>query len=389
MTGPTKQFRPAQPASPASASALETQGGAGVVSAIDMRLDLQQKLADGAFGTPIARFERAAGRLLAKLSRRTGPAPAWMVWMLLGLLVHLGSLLWILALGAVDLARGNPKSLLDTFFTIWVPIINLLGFQWGFKNAHRLLQESVLPALQPGQDLRGLRRWLALSTSPRLMLGIGIAVGLFLLGLSWLPYASASGFMPMSILPASLFASLVFGFNSFLLYLIPSFSLLLGLYHYRLFDPDPAHSEVVERIKSVMNQFSYLVAVLSILVSLYTAYLGLFSNLLLSLIAFGWLPLAVLFVMNHISLRRIIVHSKRQKLNALQAEIEKLEAEGDWRRTEWFEQMEKLMDYYERVKGSSESALDLRGGLDFVVQMLLPLLGFGLASLEFFRTVRP
>lgn len=355
----------------------------------DLSEGLQQQLEDGAFRTPITRFELAAGRTLARLSRRSEPAPAWVVWALLGLMGHLVSLLWFLAFGQVDITRTNPKLLLDTFFTIWVPIITLLGFQWGFKNAHTLLQDCVLPALQPAQDLRALRRWLTISASPSLMLGAGAAVGLLLLGLGWLPYVSTSGLTPLSVLLPGLISSMLFGLSSFLLYLIPSFSLLLGHYRYQLFDPDPAHSEVVERMKSVMNQFSYIVAFLSILVSLSTAFLGLFSNLLLSLIAFGWFPLAVLFVTNQYSLRRIITRSKRKKLTALQSEIEHLESEGDWRRVEWFEQMKRLLDYYERVKGSTDTALDLRGGLDFVVQMLLPLLAFGLASLEFFATLRP
>lgn len=355
----------------------------------DLFQGLQRQLEDGVYRTPITRFELAAGGALARLSRRPEPAPAWVVWALLGLVAHLVSLLWFLAFGQVDITRANPKLLLDTFFTIWVPILTLLSFQWGFKNAHTLLQDCVLPALKPGQDLRALQRWLTISTSPGLMLGASVTVSLLLLGLSWLPYVSTTGLTPLSVLLPGLFSSVLFGLSSFLLYLIPAFSMLLGQYHYQLFDLDPAHSEVVERMKGVMNQFSYIVAFLSILVSLSTAFLGLFSNLLLSLIAFGWFPLAVLFVINHYSLRRIIARSKRQKLNALQTEIENLESEGDWRRVEWFDSMKRLLDYYERVKGSTDTALDLRGGLDFVVQMLLPLLAFGLASLEFFATLRP
>ncbi len=96
----------------------------------------------------------------------------------------------------------------------------------------------------------------------------------------------------------------------------------------------------------------------------------------------GWGPLITLFLINQYALARIINRGKWKKLNEIRANIEMLESQEDIPDEKTLAHLTKLMDYYDRIKDTPNSALDIRTGLNFVNSLLLPLLSFVIANLS-------
>jgi hypothetical protein len=133
----------------------------------------------------------------------------------------------------------------------------------------------------------------------------------------------------------------------------------------------------------MLSNFVYIAAVLAAIVTLVAALLGwltLATIIFLALV--GWGPLTALFVTNQVALAKIITRAKWKKLNEIQAQIEKLEAEENIAEKETMETINRLMDYHDRIKATRNSALDLRAGLNFLNSLLLPLLAFLLGNLK-------
>jgi hypothetical protein len=90
----------------------------------------------------------------------------------------------------------------------------------------------------------------------------------------------------------------------------------------------------------------------------------------------------VLFITNQAALSRMITKAKWSKLNETQAQIERLEARESVLTKETLDDINKLMDYYNRIRNTRDSALDLRTGLNFLNSLLLPLVAILLGNLD-------
>ena len=78
----------------------------------------------------------------------------------------------------------------------------------------------------------------------------------------------------------------------------------------------------------------------------------------------------------------IVTTAKWQTLNELQAKISKLRTEANPADKEAIEAINRLMDLHDRVRATRNSTLNLRTGLDFLNQLMLPLLAFLLANID-------
>jgi hypothetical protein len=157
----------------------------------------------------------------------------------------------------------------------------------------------------------------------------------------------------------------------------------LSRYQFKLNPVNPSSSEVIDRLSDTLNSFVYIAAVLLALATLFLFLFGLgnISNIILAVLA-GWGPLIALFLTNQYALSKIITRAKWKKLNEIQAKIESLEAGEDIPSEKTLAHMTKLLDYYDRIKTTPNSALNLRAGLSFLNSLLLPLLAFILGNLE-------
>jgi hypothetical protein len=82
-------------------------------------------------------------------------------------------------------------------------------------------------------------------------------------------------------------------------------------------------------------------------------------------------------------MRLVIRHTaKWQTLNELQAKTSKLRTGANPADKEAMEAINRLMDLHDRVRATRNSTLNLRTGLDFLNQLMLPLLALLLANID-------
>jgi len=157
----------------------------------------------------------------------------------------------------------------------------------------------------------------------------------------------------------------------------------LSRFQFKLYPIDPSSSEVIEALSNMGSAIVYIVAVLAALISLIVAFLGFLTfDVTILLIMAMWAPLVAFFGISQYALSKIISEAKRKKLNEIQARIEKLEAADNIEDKEVMGAVERLIAYHDQIKGTPNSALNLRAVLNFINSLLLPVVTFLLANLD-------
>ena len=158
----------------------------------------------------------------------------------------------------------------------------------------------------------------------------------------------------------------------------------LGRYQYRLYELDPVNSKVIGHLSRMLNTWVYVLAAYFAFGTCLTAsfrtrgieWFGAF------LVFVGWIPTSVQFISNQVALSTIVTTAKWQTLNELQAKISKLHTEANPADKEAMEAINRLMDLHDRVRATRNSTLNLRTGLNFLNQLMLPFLAFLLANVD-------
>jgi hypothetical protein len=233
------------------------------------------------------------------------------------------------------------------------------------------------------EDLAKLHEWLSLGWSLGTIRRVFFWWVLFIVGLITLVYVffSQQGFSANLLIPSLLLA--VLGGVSF--YYVPLMILLptrLGQYHFKLYENDPARSEIVDNISTILNSFTYGYVFLNVLfqASMALANLPIIAHLVF-MIGFGWVPVIAQYLANQACIRTVISRSKRKTLNRIQGEVQSLH-EGDVKNKENLEAINRLMDYHERLRATPNSNLNVQSLGNFLNQLALPLLGFLLANID-------
>jgi hypothetical protein len=131
-----------------------------------------------------------------------------------------------------------------------------------------------------------------------------------------------------------------------------------------------------------MNFVAYMFAFMLATGTLFTVAAVTFELRTLIFIIPRWLPLIALFVVNQIAMSAVITRSKRKSLNDVEAQMETLRPSGDPPEHESMETLLWLWDYHDRIKGTRDSMLNVKGIVNLVNTLLIPLLAFLIANRE-------
>ena len=91
---------------------------------------------------------------------------------------------------------------------------------------------------------------------------------------------------------------------------------------------------------------------------------------------FVWAPTVILYATGQYHVSDVIVRAKWRMLTQVQTKIETLYTGKKIPNRETLEQLEKLMNYHDRIKSTPNSALNFRASLNFLNSLLLPVLAF-------------
>lgn len=248
------------------------------------------------------------------------------------------------------------------------------------------LRDHIMDAIQSVRDLADFQKWLEDIWAPWKPASFAIVWGLasstlFLTVVSVLSGEFVGlGFAVSSCLVGIFFWVVVYHMLQMLV--LPS---RLSKYQFELYEANPRDSEVIRHLARVLNRYAYILAPLVTLVTLFFASNSSTSWFNIVILLVGWIPLTLQFISNQSAMTSIIANAKGKYLKTIEQKIKMIQARADLADTETMESINRLMDFHERVSATRDSTLDLRAGLSFLNQLLLPLLAFVIANLDNLR----
>ena len=353
--------------------------------AVNELADKQAKLIDhlssGTYKSLAGVIQNGVGRSIQRLTRT--PQPPTIIYnavVILLLILISGSLVSYFLNETV-----TPEMLL---IGLWGGVLGgmvMLQAQHGFRLLFDTLKESTIPAIQSADNLAALRRWLdtTFELKRQMLFSVVMSIGVGVIApILWAVLRGGfPGYGPMVGVILIWFQA---GMGWYSIGPMLAWLSQLGSYQLKLYEVDPSHSEVIDRLADVLN---FLVFSGSVLAALFTLGLMYFELLnptvaLVFLVLGTWGPLITIFLSSQYVLARIISRTKWQKLGEIQAKIETLNAEQDLANKDTIESINRLIDYHNRILETRDTALNLRAGLNFLNSLLLPLLAFILGNLD-------
>jgi hypothetical protein len=335
--------------------------------------DLKQQLEESEFRSLIDVILENVGVLLQKLAHRSKPPAPWVNALVIALLISLIGLLTLLLSGEVS-QYGYRTLVIGGGLIFLVLVIPRSTIQRTFVT----LRDELLDSVETSAGISSLCRWLTAVTSWKWP----ILCSLFyvVINLVYGAFFLEDMIMPMHIVVVGFAMFILLGMMIYYLLLFILLPGRLSRCHYRLNAFDPVSSEVVTHLSSLLNYIAYMIAFLLAAVALFAVSLVTFdvSNLIIAIPM--WLVLIVIFVTNQISLSRIIRRAKRESLNQVEAHMAMLRRKKDLSDKETIEALMRTWDFHDRIKGTRNSVLDLRGIMNFINTLLIPLVAFLVAN---------
>ncbi len=246
------------------------------------------------------------------------------------------------------------------------------------------IRDHIVDAILTVEDLDKLKKWLAGFWSVRSWLTFTICAGIltsiaFIVGISY----SIGEYIGVGLTIVTFSVGPFFIGAFYILLNMLALPPQVATYQIKIYDLDPAHSEVVQRLASIFNIYLYIVAGYVALGTTLTSLNPIISWWVWGSLLVGWIPTISQFMVNQYSVRKIIVNAKWTVLNQLQEQIIDLQTKDIRNSPETtVKQINALMDLHDRIRTRPNSMLNWGTGLSFLNQLMLPLLGLLLGNMD-------
>jgi hypothetical protein len=322
----------------------------------------------------------AVGRSVRVLTRSRRPVSWYYSVVVLTLIILLPGLLIAALLREVDQVKALGW--------VWVVAQELVLLATAMaliliRHFLAVMRDHLVDAIESTGDLADLQRWVADGRCIRKSLAITIPFGV-----SWCVVATLlfslywGSFIGFNLALGTLVFGMILGMDLYYMLWALHLPFRLSRYHYRLYEVDPINSEVVDYLARMLNRYVYVVAIFFALCTFMATYISVAAWSAVVLIPIVWIPLILQFISNQTALNQIVSTAKWKTLNELQTKIRKLRTEANLADKETVEAINRLMDLHDRIKTTRNSTLDVRTGLSFLNQLMLPLMAFLLANVE-------
>ena len=358
---------------------------------IEKREELKRRLAAGEYKTLVDVLFDWMSRVIQKIARRRRSISHWYSSVMLSSIIILSGLTALFLMGDVSdfmrqmaiFPRGAaPSLLLPGYF---VPLI-LVACNLYVHRVFTTFRDRVLDVTESMQTLDDFANWCTGASNRKIHLTVSIVGGVLINGYILYVYIITFGFgliPPISIVILFLLYYMILTAFLYLLLDMVVLSARVGGYHLKLYTTDPGSSEVISHLASLFSNLLYLVAIFAASVILFLAFIGFLTiQTLVGTILLFWIPLIAMFIFYQNSLSSIVRRAKEKTLNEIEAKIEKLHTSENLGEKETMETINRLMDYYDRIKSARNSRIDLEAVLHLFNSLLLPLLALVLANLD-------
>jgi hypothetical protein len=355
---------------------------------IEKREELKRRLAADEYKTLVDVFFNWMSRVIHKITRSSHPISPWINSIIVPSLISLSLFSALFLMGDVpsfisQLAIFPQGTFVLMMLLMYLTFLLMVTGNIIVHRAFATFNESILDSMETFATLDNFANWLTNVCDQKFhfivsLIG-GVLSGIYVLHIYKITFQKA---FPISIaIGFILFYIVLFMFLYLLLYMA-ALSARVGQYHLKLHTADPGNSEVISRLTKLFSNLIYLAAIYAAFYVFVIAFIGLLTQFIVLLIVLLWIPLAIAFILYQSSLSRIIRRSKNKTLNEIQTKIEKLHVSEKLGEKETMESISRLMDYYDRIIRTRNSAIDLRTTLNFINSLLLPLLAFLLGNFD-------
>jgi hypothetical protein len=321
-----------------------------------------------------------ANVLIGKISGKKNILPVWGSALLLGICLFIPSYVFALLLGEVKQLREIGWTVFTALELSYLSVIVIyIDIN---KNILEALRRKIIPVITSEKDLEKLGNCLQFAATKKylpsiLILGIPMGLTAYVGGTS--AYGHNSGFgLPLSAIFAGIFSGISLHYLMWVLIL----ARLLGEINYAVNEFAPASSKIIAEVSLMLNRHIYLVALFTAVVTIVDSLDPLTAWFVWVIILFGWIPIATQFFLNQYTIRQIISNAKWSVLELIQSEIRTLKNTGPLHAKETTDAINRLMDLHERIEKTRNSTFDFKAGLNFLNQMMLPVLGWVIGNIE-------
>ena len=294
---------------------------------------------------------------------------------------------FLIALGVFLVqARMNPFHYSMVFWDIVFMVPTIICIKIHSDSIVRRLHEQVVDFIRSNENLEDLERWWKTFTSRR----SAIVFILFFLVIT-MPFVYLLAYLPTVDFPTPgllillLIVQIFFGMGFYNELVFLSLLSRMRNYQFDLFESDPADSTVIGNLSGMFMGTIYLSAVVSALLTLVVVGTKTFITLTIFLLLIPlWSITSFFFVLIQLSLAKIITKKKDETLNNIHKKMDTLKIGQNFMDEKTREAFNWWMDYYKKVKGTRNSAMNPGSTLGFLNSLLLPLLTFVLTNLNTF-----
>jgi hypothetical protein len=339
----------------------------------EAREALQQQLLEGGYKSSIDVILETMGRILQKLTRRSKPPAIWINALAIALLISLIGFLSSILTGGMSTNGYRTIAFGGTLI-----FLNLVMAKIAFGRTFSTLHDKLLDRLESSVGLTGLHDWLVAAGDLKRPFLIGLFIYTATVTLV-LPDPRETP-PPVDTVVVGGVMLLWTGFVMYYMFLLIVLPLRLSRCQFKLHAEYPVSTEVLAYWSGMMNFAAYMFAFMLATGTLFTVTLMTFRLGTFIFIILRWLPLIALFVVNQIALSRVITLSKRKSLNEVETQMATMRPKEDPPNNETMETLLWLWDYHDRIKGTRNTILDIKGIMNLVNTLLIPLLAFLVAN---------
>jgi len=280
--------------------------------------------------------------------------------------------------------KSNPAHISMVFWDIvfMVPIVGSIKIH--SDNFTARLREQVIDFVQSGESLDDLERWWNTFTNKK-----SAAIFIIIFLAITIPFVFILAYLPTIDFPSPVLTFLLLivqvlcGLGFYNELVILALSLRMRNYQFKLFEADPASSTVIGDLSDIFMGTIYMSAIVAALLTLVTVATEILILLVIILLLIPlWGVTTFFFALIQFSLAKIISRKKYETLNNIHKKIESLSIGQNFMDEKTRQAYNWLLDYYDRVKATRSSAMNIRSTLGFLNSLLLPLLAFVLTNLD-------
>jgi hypothetical protein len=348
-------------------------------SLIKRREELKQRMRAGKEQTLLdAVFSRTSG-LIQKIIRSPNQLSEWYGVLLIAVVfLFLGIGVFILQ------NKSNPAHMSMVFWDIVFMVPIVISIKIHGDSFITRLREQVVDFVQSGESLDDLERWWNIFTNKK---SAAIFIAVFLV--ITIPFVFILAYLPTIDFPSPILMFLLliiqvfFSLGFYNELVILALSLRMQNYQFKLFEADPASSTVIGNLSDMFMGTIYMSAIVAVLLTLMTVATETLVPLVIILLLIPmWSVTTFFFALIQFALAKIISRKKYETLNNIHKKIESLGIDKNFMDEKTRQAYNWLLDYYDRVKATRSTAMNIRSSLGFLNSLLLPLLAFVLTNLD-------